>query len=132
MLMAGADKVSINTAAVMNPNLIKQGAEAFGSQCIVLGMDAQRINNDRDNPKWEIRTHTGSEGGKASGLDAIEWAVMATNLGAGEIVVNSIDADGTKSGYDLELSVFHFGTYTIKEVKDYLSQNGIIVRPSDI
>lgn len=171
MLMAGADKVSINTAAVMNPDLITQGAEAFGSQCIVLGMDAQRINNDRDNPKWEIRTHTGSEGGKASGIDAIEWALRATDLGAGEIVVNSIDADGTKSGYDLELtrkiselvsvpviasggagtlehmlqvvndgkadavlaaSVFHFGTYTIREVKDYLSQNGIIVRPADI
>ncbi len=171
MLMAGADKVSINTAAVMNPDLITQGADAFGSQCIVLGMDAQRINNDRDNPKWEIRTHTGSEGGKASGIDAIEWALKATDLGAGEIVVNSIDADGTKSGYDLELtrkiselvsvpviasggagtlehmlqvvndgkadavlaaSVFHFGTYTIREVKDYLSQNGIIVRPADI
>ena len=171
MLMAGADKVSINTAAVMNPDLITQGAEAFGSQCIVLGMDAQRINNDRDNPKWEIRTHTGSEGGKASGIDAIEWALRATDLGAGEIVVNSIDADGTKSGYDLELtrkiselvsvpviasggagtlehmlqvvndgkadavlaaSVFHFGTYTIREVKDYLSQNGIRVRPADI
>ena len=171
MLMAGADKVSINTAAVMNPDLITQGSEAFGSQCIVLGMDARRVNNDATNPRWEIRTHTGSGGGKASGIDAIEWAVKATELGAGEIVVNSIDADGTKNGYDLELtrriselvsvpviasggagtldhmlqvvydgkadavlaaSVFHFGTYTIKEVKDYLSQNGVIIRPVDI
>ena len=171
MLMAGADKVSINTAAVMNPDLITQGSEAFGSQCIVLGMDARRVNNDSTNPRWEIRTHTGSDGGKASGIDAIEWAVKATELGAGEIVVNSIDADGTKNGYDLELtrriselvsvpviasggagtldhmlqvvndgkadavlaaSVFHFGTYTIKEVKDYLSQNGVIIRPVDI
>lgn len=171
MLMAGADKVSINTAAVMNPDLITQGSEAFGSQCIVLGMDARRVDNDSTNPKWEIRTHTGSGGGKASGIDAIEWAVKATELGAGEIVVNSIDADGTKNGYDLELtrriselvsvpviasggagtldhmlqvvndgkadavlaaSVFHFGTYTIKEVKDYLSQNGVIIRPVDI
>ena len=169
--MAGADKVSINTAAVMNPDLITQGSEAFGSQCIVLGMDARRVNNDSTNPRWEIRTHTGSGGGKASGIDAIEWAVKATELGAGEIVVNSIDADGTKNGYDLELtrriselvsvpviasggagtldhmlqvvndgkadavlaaSVFHFGTYTIKEVKDYLSQNGVIIRPVDI
>ena len=171
MLMAGADKVSINTAAVMNPDLITQGSEAFGSQCIVLGMDARRVNNDSTNPRWEIRTHTGSGGGKASGIDAIEWAVKATELGAGEIVVNSIDADGTKNGYDLALtrriselvsvpviasggagtldhmlqvvndgkadavlaaSVFHFGTYTIKEVKDYLSQNGVIIRPVDI
>ena len=171
MLMAGADKVSINTAAVMNPDLITQGSEAFGSQCIVLGMDARRVDNDSTNPRWEIRTHTGSDGGKASGIDAIEWAVKATELGAGEIVVNSIDADGTKNGYDLELtrriselvsvpviasggagtldhmlqvvsdgkadavlaaSVFHFGTYTIKEVKDYLSQNGVIIRPVDI
>ena len=171
MLMAGADKVSINTAAVMNPDLITQGSEAFGSQCIVLGMDARRVDNDSTNPRWEIRTHTGSDGGKASGIDAIEWAVKATELGAGEIVVNSIDADGTKNGYDLALtrriselvsvpviasggagtldhmlqvvndgkadavlaaSVFHFGTYTIKEVKDYLSQNGVIIRPVDI
>ena len=97
MLRAGADKVSINTAAVMNPDLITQGSEAFGSQCIVLGMDARRVDNDSTNPKWEIRTHTGSGGGKASGIDAIEWAVKATELGAGEIVVNSIDADGTKN-----------------------------------
>ena len=102
MLQAGADKVSINTAAVHNPELIRQGADAFGSQCIVLGMDAKRKYND-STPEWEIYTHTGSKGSKTSGLDAVDWAVRAVELGAGEIVVNSIDADGTKDGYDLPL-----------------------------
>ncbi|MCH7705992.1 MAG: imidazole glycerol phosphate synthase subunit HisF [Chloroflexi bacterium] len=102
MLKAGADKVSINTAAVENPDLIRQGADAFGSQCIVLGLDAQRLT-DAPVPRWEVRTHTGSGGGRPSGLDAVEWAARAAELGAGEIVVNSIDADGTKQGYDLEL-----------------------------
>ncbi len=102
MLKAGADKVSINTAAVENPDLIRQGADAFGSQCIVLGLDAQRISDDPA-PRWEVRTHTGSGGGRSAGLDAVEWAARAAVLGAGEIVVNSIDADGTKEGYDLEL-----------------------------
>ena len=101
MLKAGADKVSINTAAVGNPDLIRQGAEAFGSQCIVLGMDAKRVSGDT--PRWEVYTHTGADGGRASGLDAMEWANMAVQLGVGEIVVNSIDTDGTKGGYDLEL-----------------------------
>ena len=101
MLKAGADKVSINTAAVGNPDLIRQGAEAFGSQCIVLGMDAKRVSDDLT--RWEVYTHTGADGGRASGLDALEWANNAVQLGAGEIVVNSIDADGTKGGYDLEL-----------------------------
>ena len=101
MLKAGADKVSINTAAVGNPDLIRQGAEAFGSQCIVLGMDAKRVCDDP--AKWEVYTHTGADGGRASGMDAVEWANNAVHLGAGEIVVNSIDADGTKGGYDLEL-----------------------------
>ena len=102
MLKAGADKISINTAAVQNPDLIRQGAEAFGSQCVVLGMDAKRTT-DAPEPGWEVRTHTGSDGGRATGLDAVEWAVRATELGVGEIVVNSIDADGTEQGYDLEL-----------------------------
>jgi imidazole glycerol-phosphate synthase subunit HisF len=102
MLAAGADKVSINTAAVLHPELISQGAERFGSQCIVLGMDARRIPGS--NPlQWLIYTHTGADGGHTSGLDAVEWARRAVELGAGEIVVNSIDADGTKAGYDLEL-----------------------------
>ena len=103
MLKAGADKVSINTAAVENPDLIRQGAEAFGSQCIVLGMDARSVAGGRG-PKWEVYTHTGSGGGRPRGLDAIEWAVRAVDLGVGEIVINSIDADGTQEGYDLELT----------------------------
>ena len=103
MLKAGADKVSINTAAVENPDLIRQGAEAFGSQCIVLGMDAKAVPGSKTS-KWEVYTHTGSGGGRPRGLDAIEWAVKAVELGAGEIVVNSIDADGTQEGYDLSLT----------------------------
>ena len=103
MLKAGADKVSINTAAVENPDLIRQGAEAFGSQCIVLGMDARSVLGSNA-PKWEVYTHTGSGGGRPRGLDAIEWAVKAVELGAGEIVINSIDADGTQEGYDLSLT----------------------------
>jgi cyclase len=102
MLEAGADKVSINTAAVLHPELIAEGARRFGSQCIVLGMDARRVP-DSAPLKWQVFTHTGADGGHTSGLDAIEWAVRAVELGAGEIVVNSIDADGTQSGYDLEL-----------------------------
>ena len=103
MLRAGADKVSINTAAVENPELIRQGAEAFGNQCIVLGMDVKRVEGSPV-PRWQVYTHTGSGGGRPTGLDAVEWAVRAAKLGAGEIVVNSIDADGTKDGYDLELT----------------------------
>jgi cyclase len=102
MLEAGADKVSINTAAVQNPTLISEGAKRFGNQCIVLGMDAKRVAGS--NPvRWEVFTHTGANGGRGTGIDAIEWAQKAVMLGAGEIVVNSIDADGTQAGYDLEL-----------------------------
>ncbi len=106
MLKAGADKVSINTAAVENPDLIRQGAEAFGSQCIVLGMDAKRAagGGEGDAPRWEVYTHTGSGGGRGRGLDAVEWAVSAVGLGAGEIVINSIDSDGVQQGYDLALT----------------------------
>jgi len=102
MLKAGADKVSINTAAVLDPNFIARGAERFGSQCIVLGMDARRVPGTEP-VRWEVFTHTGADGGRAANLDALEWAVKAAGLGAGEIVVNSIDADGTQAGYDLEL-----------------------------
>lgn len=102
MLNAGADKVSINTAAVQNPDLIRAGAKAFGNQCIVLGMDAKRVST-KPTLKWDVRTHTGSGGGRSTGLDAVTWAIQATDLGAGEIVVNSIDSDGTGSGYDLDL-----------------------------
>ena len=102
MLEAGADKVSINTAAVLNPNLIAEGARRFGSQCIVLGMDAKRVSDTKP-IHWQVHTHTGADGGHSANLDAIEWAKRAVGLGVGEIVVNSIDADGTKAGYDLEL-----------------------------
>ena len=102
MLEAGADKISINTAAVQNPRLIAEGAERFGSQCIVLGMDAMRVPGAAA-VRWQVFTHTGADGGRTAGLDAIEWAHKAVELGAGEIVVNSIDADGTREGYDLDL-----------------------------
>jgi cyclase len=102
MLLSGADKVSINTAAVLNPELISEGAMRFGSQCIVLGMDAKRIPGS--NPtRWVVHTHTGADGGYPTEMDAIEWAMRGVELGVGEITVNSIDADGTKAGYDLEL-----------------------------
>lgn len=166
MLESGADKVSINTAAVQNPHLISEGAERFGNQCIVLGMDARRVPGSSP-VRWEVFTHTGANGGRGSGLDAIEWARKAVELGAGEIVVNSIDADGTKAGYDLELlraiseavtvpvvasggagnpedmyqavvngkadavlaaSIFHYGAYTIRDVKDYLQNKKIAIR----
>ena len=103
MLKAGADKVSINTAAVENPRLIQEGAYTFGSQCIVLGLDAMRIQGS--NPlRWEVRVRTGSAGGKSTGLDAIKWVVRAVELGVGEIVANSMDCDGTQDGYDLDLN----------------------------
>lgn len=103
MLNAGADKVSINTAAVENPELISRGAFAFGNQCIVLGMDAIRIP-DSTPSRWEVKIRTGKGGGDPTGLDAVEWAIKAVELGAGEIVVNSMDSDGTKKGYDIELN----------------------------
>ena len=166
MLEAGADKVSINTAAVQNPRLITEGAKRFGSQCIVLGMDAQRVPGN-DPPRWEVYTHTGASGGRRTGMDALQWAVQAVALGAGEIVVNSIDADGTQAGYDLELlraiseavtvpvvasggagvlehlaqaivsgkadavlaaTIFHYGTYSIRQAKEYLARQGLPVR----
>ena len=104
ILASGADKVSINTAAVNDPELIKRGAEKFGSQCIVLAIDAKRItNHDSRNtsPKWEVYTHGGRT---ATGLDAVEWAKKAAGLGAGEILLTSMDRDGTKDGYELELT----------------------------
>src|SRR5438045_5314619 len=90
MLRAGADKVSINSAALANPDLIRAGAEKFGSQCIVVSIDAKRVGPDR----WEVYSHGGR---KPTGLDAVEWAKRAVELGAGEIVLNSMDADGTKA-----------------------------------
>lgn len=168
MLKAGADKISVNTAAVENPNLIREGAEYFGSQCIVLGIDACRIL-DSVPLAWEVRIRTGdSSGGTPTGLDAIEWAKSAEKLGAGEIVINSMDYDGVRNGYDLELlqalsevisiplvasggagepehmyrafeegkadaalaaSIFHYGSVSISEVKNFLIDRGLPVRP---
>ena len=102
MLQAGADKVSINTAAVEQPELVQQGAERFGCQCIVLGLDAMRVPGTTPQ-RWEVRVRTGHGGGRTTGLDAIEWAERSVELGAGEIVANSMDRDGTREGYDLEL-----------------------------
>ncbi len=166
MLRAGADKVSINTAAVMNPQIITEGAQRFGSQCIVLSIDARRVATTDGTLRWDVFTHTGANP-RETGLDAIAWARQGVELGAGEIVINSMDADGQKTGYDLELlrtmsnavhvpviasggvgspedmyrglvegeadavlaaSIFHFGNYTIQQVKTYLAERGIPVR----
>jgi cyclase len=160
MLRAGADKISINSSALSNPGLIRGGAEKFGSQCIVVSIDAKKVAPDR----WEVFSHGGR---KATGLDAVVWAQRATSLGAGEIVLNSIDADGTKAGFDLVItrriseavsvpvvasggagtrehmaevllegradavlaaSIFHFGEYTVADVKQFLVSRGIPVR----
>lgn len=166
MLRAGADKVSINTAAVLNPNLITEGAQRFGSQCIVLSVDAMRVNAPDEAPRWAVFTHTGANP-RPTGLDAIEWIKRGVERGAGEICINSMDADGAKRGYDLDLlravsaavhvpviasggvgsphdmyegvvtgnadavlaaSIFHFGEYSIADVKQYLSDHGVPVR----
>lgn len=167
MLRAGADKVSINTAAVLNPDLIAEGARRFGSQCVVLSIDARRVpTGSADAPRWEVFTHTGANP-RSTGLDAVEWAQRGVALGAGEIVINSMDADGTRSGYDLALlraisdtvdvpviasggagslehmlaglveghadavlaaSIFHFGEYSVADVKRYLADHGVPVR----
>ncbi|MDJ0305672.1 MULTISPECIES: imidazole glycerol phosphate synthase subunit HisF [Dehalobacter] len=97
MLRAGADKVSLNTAAVQNPELIEQGALAFGSQCIVVAIDARKVGEGR----WEVYTHGGR---KPTGIDVLEWAGKVEELGAGEILLTSMDRDGTKEGYDNELN----------------------------
>ena len=97
LLMAGADKVSINTAAVFDENLIKEGAKKFGSQCIVVAVDAKKINNNR----WEIFTHGGR---KATGIDVFDFVKKMELFGAGEILLTSMDKDGTKKGYDLDLT----------------------------
>jgi imidazole glycerol-phosphate synthase subunit HisF len=160
MLRAGADKISINSSALANPDLIRQGAEKFGSQCIVVSIDAKKVAPE----KWGVFSHGGR---KPTGFDAIDWAKKAVTLGAGEIVLNSIDADGTKAGFDLVItrrisesvgvpvvasggagklehmadvllegkadavlaaSIFHFGTYTVGDVKQFLAKKKIRVR----
>jgi imidazole glycerol-phosphate synthase subunit HisF len=159
LLRAGAEKVSFNTAALQRPEVIREAAERFGSQCIVVAIDARK-----DAGHWTVFTHGGR---RPTGRDAIAWAQEAVALGAGEILLTSMDRDGTKDGYDLELtravadavtvpviasggagtlehfreafteadasaalaaSLFHFGTYTIAEVKDYLAERGVEVR----
>jgi len=160
LLLAGSDKVSINTAAVADGELVRRAAHRFGSQCIVVAIDAKR----RPQGGWEVYTHGGR---RPTGLDAVEWAAKAEELGAGEILLTSMDADGTQNGYDLDLtravagrvgipviasggagtlehlyeafaegkadaalaaSIFHYGTYTIRQAKEYLRGKGIPIR----
>jgi cyclase len=162
MLNAGADKVSLNTAAILNPDLVKESALRFGNQCIVVAIDAKRVVGQEG--KWEVYTHGGR---KPTGLDAVEWAKKVVSLGAGEILLTSMDADGTKAGFDnalnrtiseavevpviasggagtldhlsdaiiegkasavLAASIFHFGTFTIKQAKEHLQSKGLPVR----
>lgn len=101
MLNAGADKVAINTAAVVNPEFVREAAQRFGSQCIVVAVDAKRVSIDDEPLKWEIFTHGGR---KPTGIDAIEWVKRMVSYGAGEILLTSMDRDGTKIGFDLELN----------------------------
>jgi cyclase len=161
MLKAGADKVSINSSALATPDLITAGAQKFGSQCIVVSIDCKRVAPEQ----WEVFSHGGR---KSTGWDAVEWAMRACELGAGEIVLNSIDADGTRAGYDLAItrriseavgvpvvasggaghldhlvsvlvegradavlaaSIFHFGQYSVADVKRHLARCGVPVRP---
>ncbi len=158
LLLAGADKVSINTQAVQDPEIIKKASRAFGSQCIVIAIDAKKKDDG-----WEVYIHGGRT---ATGLDAVLWAKFVEEEGAGEILLTSMDRDGTKLGYDIPLtrkiieavnipviasggagkpehmldvfradadaalaaSIFHYGQYSIREVKEFLSKNGICVR----
>ncbi|MCK4864813.1 MAG: imidazole glycerol phosphate synthase subunit HisF [Gammaproteobacteria bacterium] len=101
MLNAGADKVGINSAAVFNPEFVKEAAEKFGSQCIVIAIDAKKVSSDGEENRWEIYTHGGR---KETGIDAVEWAIKMVDYGAGEILLTSMDRDGTKVGFDLELT----------------------------
>ena len=165
VILAGAEKVSVNSAAVNEPEIIAQGAKAFGSQCIVLGMDVKKVEVSEKIPSgYEIVIHGGR---KYTGIDALWWAKKAERLGAGEICLNSIDADGTQDGYELKLtalisdnvhipviasggagkpshlvdvltqgradaaliaSMVHYRTYTITEIKKYLSEQEIKIR----
>ena len=165
MLELGADKVSINTSAIQSPDLINEGAYRFGSQCIVVAIDARRVPGERDS--WEVYTHGGRN---PTGLDAVEWAQEVVRRGAGELLVTSMDTDGHKRGYDIPMlraisdavtvpviasggaggpghmaealtdgradavlaaSIFHFGEYSIGEVKQYLLDAGLPIRPLD-
>jgi cyclase len=101
MLIAGADKVSINSAAIQNPEFVRQASRQFGSQCIVVAIDAKQTGTDPSQPQWEVFTHGGR---RNTGIDAIAWARQAQQLGAGEILLTSMDRDGTRNGFDLALT----------------------------
>jgi cyclase len=100
MLNAGADKIAINSAAIFNPEFVREAAAKFGSQCIVIAIDAKRVSAAGERPRWEIFTHGGR---KPTGIDAIEWAIKMADFGAGEVLLTSMDRDGTKDGFDLDL-----------------------------
>lgn len=101
MLNAGADKVGINSAAIFNPDFVKEAADKFGSQCIVVAIDAKKVSRENEPNRWEIFTHGGR---KPTGIDAVEWAIKMVEFGAGEILLTSMDKDGTKSGFNLPLT----------------------------
>ncbi len=171
LLQAGADKVAINTAAVRDPDLVARAAERLGSANLIVAIDARRRDPDSPEAGWEVYTHGGRN---PTGIDALEWVARVEKLGAGEILLTSMDRDGTQLGYDLPLtrtvadavripviasggvgslehlreglfdgpgggaasavlaaSIFHFGTYSIPQAKDYLAGHGILVRPID-
>jgi imidazole glycerol-phosphate synthase subunit HisF len=164
LMLAGADKVSINSAAVKDPTIVGRCAEKFGSQAIVVAIDAKRVSMDGEADRWEIFTHGGRN---RTGIDAVGFARQVAGLGAGEILLTSMDRDGTKSGFDLKLtravsdavtvpvvasggvgvldhfvdgvtkggasavlaaSVFHFGQFTIGQVKQHMAKAGVAVR----
>lgn len=101
LLRSGADKVSINTAAVENPEVVREASDLYGKQCIVVAIDAKRVNRRKEAPRWHVFTHGGR---KDAGLDAVEWAQRMVEEGAGELLLTSMDRDGTRSGFDLELT----------------------------
>lgn len=167
LLRAGADKVSINSSAIKDPDLLSRGAKDFGAQCIVLAIDARRVPGSKEDggkQRWNVFIH----GGRIdTGKDAVQWAIEGVQRGAGEILLTSMDADGTQNGYDLELtrtisesvnvpiiasggagnlehmyealstgradaalaaSIFHYGTYTLEQARQYLNGKGVAVR----
>ncbi|MBY6347455.1 imidazole glycerol phosphate synthase subunit HisF [Providencia rettgeri] len=101
LLNAGADKVSINSAAISNPDLVRAASDHHGKQCMVVAIDARRVSAENEAPRWEVFTHGGR---RATGLDVVEWAARMAEYGAGELLLTSMDRDGTKSGFDLELT----------------------------
>tara|TARA_R110002020_G_scaffold156117_15_gene337807 strand:+ start:3743 stop:4519 length:777 start_codon:yes stop_codon:yes gene_type:complete len=164
LLLSGADKVSINSAAVKNPDFVAQAADKFGNQCIVVSIDSKKVSGPGEADRWEIFTHGGRE---PTGIDAVEFAVQMVERGAGELLLTSMDRDGTKAGYDIALtraiadavrvpviasggvgnlddlvegirdghatavlaaSIFHFGTYTISQAKQYMADAGLDMR----